>query len=273
MKKIDVSNMTKPLANSPASVEDIIRNVVKLPITRINREKFLKKELRKYYSEEVVKLAISKNPACAGIETKRIDLIAKQVINYETRKVTSISFAAGVPGGFAMIATVPADISQYFCFMIRVMQKLAYLYGFEDFKLSEDDISDNTLDQILVFFGVMLGVQGANAAVKKIAGAAANKVAKSLAQKALTKTTIYPIVKKVATSVGIRMTKDIFAKSVSKTIPVLGGFISGGISYVSFKSCSIRLKNTFRELPIADPMFYRKKTDDNTNNELEVYDD
>lgn len=84
------------------------------------------------------------------------------------------------------------------------MQKLAYLYGFEDFELNEDAISDNTMNQIMIFLGVMFGVQGANAGVKKIAEAAAKKVSKSLAQKALTKGTVYPIVKKLLKQLGLR---------------------------------------------------------------------
>ena len=61
-----------------------------------------------------------------------------------------------MPGGFAMVATVPADIVQYFAYMIRVMQKLAYLYGFEDFELNEDTISDDTMNQIMIFFVLCL---------------------------------------------------------------------------------------------------------------------
>lgn len=240
------------------SSEDVIREVVKIPIVKVDREKFLRKELRRYYPKEVVDQAIMHNPAYVGIGRKCINSIAKQVINYETNKVAAISFAAGIPGGFAMAVTVPADIAQYFGFMIRVMQKLAYLYGFEDFRLNEDEISDDTLNQMLVFFGVMFGVQGANTAVKKIAEAAANKVAKSLARKALTKTAIYPLVKKIATKVGIQMTKEIFAESVSKVIPVVGGVVSGGLSYITFKPCSLKLMKSFKELPISDPEFYRK---------------
>ena len=151
---------------SDISAEDIIQQAMKLPIVKVNREKFLHKELIRYYSEDVVNIAIKKNPAYAGIEKERIHEISKQVINYETNKVSAISFVAGMPGGFAMAATVPADIAQYFGYMIRVMQKLAYLYGFEDFELNEETISDETLNQIVVFLGVMFGVQGANAGVK-----------------------------------------------------------------------------------------------------------
>ena len=238
--------------------EDIIMHAVKLPIVRVNRTKFLRKELVKYYSEETVQLAIDNNPAYAGIERNRINDIAKQVINYETNKVTAISFAAGLPGGIAMAATVPADIAQYFAFMIRVMQKLAYLYGFEEFELNEENVSDQTMNQILIFLGVMFGVQGANAGVKKIAMAASSKVSKALAQKALTKGTIYPVVKKIAQAIGIKMTKQIFADSVAKAVPIIGGVITGGLSYASFKPCAIKLKKSFMELPLSDPKFYQK---------------
>ena len=240
------------------SAEDIIQQAMKLPIVKVNREKFLYKELIKYYSEDVVDLAIKKNPAYAGMEKEIINEVSKQVINYETNKVSAISFAAGMPGGFAMFATVPADIAQYFAYMIRVMQKLSYLYGFEDFELNEEAISDNTMNQIMIFLGVMFGVQGANAGVKKIAEAAAKKVSKSLAQKALTKGTVYPIVKKIAQAVGIKMTKQIFAESVSKVVPVIGGAVTGGLSYITFKPCAKKLKNSFKDLYLCDPQYNKE---------------
>lgn len=240
------------------NAEDIVQQAMKLPVVKVNREKFLRKELIKYYPEDVVDLAIKKNPAYAGIEKEKINEVSKQVINYETNKVSAISFAAGMPGGFAMVATVPADIVQYFAYMIRVMQKLAYLYGFEDFELNEDTISDDTMNQIMIFLGVMFGVQGANAGVKKIAEAAAKKVSKSLAQKALTKGTVYPIVKKIAQAVGIKMTKQIFAESVSKVVPVIGGAVTGGLSYITFKPCAKKLKNSFKDLYLCDPQHYKE---------------
>lgn len=243
---------------SDINAEDIIQQAMKLPIVKVNRKKFLHKELIKYYSEDVVNIAIKKNPAYAGIEKERINEISKQVIKYETKKVFAISFVAGMPGGFAMVATVPADIIQYFAHMIRVMQKLAYLYGFEDFELNEESISDETMNQIIIFLGVMVGVQGTNAGVKKIAEAAAKKVSKSLAQKALTKGTVYPIVKKIARTVGIKMTKQIFAESVSKAVPVIGGFVTGGLSYATFKPCAKKLKNSFKDLYLCDPQYYKK---------------
>lgn len=239
--------------------EDVITQAMKLPFVKIDRAQFLRKELIKYYPENIVQKAIEYNPAYAGIERAKINEIAEQVINYETNSVSAVSFAAGMPGGISIIATVPADIAQYFGFILRIMQKLAYLYGFEEFELKDDQISDDTMNRIMIFLGVMYGVQGATTGIRIIAKAAADKISKTLAQKALTKTAIYPIVKKIAQAVGITMTKQIFAESVSKAVPIVGGVVSGGLTYATFKPLSYNLQLDFRKLKLSDPKFYRKE--------------
>lgn len=239
--------------------EAILQQAMKIPGVKIDREKFLRKELKVYYSESVVNDAIIFNPAYADIPCEAIEKIANRVIAYETNKASAISFAAGIPGGFTMAATIPADIAQFFGFAIRAMQKLAYLYGFPEFELNESDINDNTMNDMLIFLGVMFGVQGANSGVKIIAQAASQKISKSLAQKALTKGAVYPIVKKIATSVGIKMTKQIFANCVSKAVPFVGGVVNGGLTFASFKICCYRLKKSFQELNLSDPNYFDEK--------------
>ena len=238
-------------------LEEILFKAMKLPLVKINREAFLRTELNGKCSEKQIQIAIDKNPAFAGIERSVIDPIAKQVINYETNKVSAISFAAGIPGGFAMLGTIPADITQFFGFILRVMQQLAYLYGFDQFNLNEDEVNVDTMNHVMVFLGVMFGVQSANAGVKFLAQAAAQKVSKSLAQKALTKGTIYPIVKKIAQTIGVRMTKQIFANGVSKVVPVIGGVVTGGLTYAAFKPSAKRLRKSFTSLNLCNPEYYK----------------
>lgn len=112
------------------------------------------------------------------------------------------------------------------------------------------------MNEMLIFMGVMFGVESANGGVKMLAEAAASRVSKTLAQKALTKGTIYPIVKKILQTLGVKMTKEIFAKSVSKVVPVVGGVVSGGLSYATFKTCCYRLQKNFKSLNLSDPDFY-----------------
>ena len=241
--------------------EDVLKQLMKIPAIKVDRHQFLRKELMPYFPEKTVYEAIDKNPAYVGIAREKIDEIANQVINYETNKVSAVSFAAGMPGGLTMIATVPADVLQYFGNVVIVIQKLSYLYGFADFELNDSEISDNTLNELMIFLGVMFGVQGANTGVKIIAEAASKKVMRSLPQKALTKTTIYPIVKKVATALGMKVTKEVFAKGVSTIVPVIGGVISGGITYATFKPGCRKLQKTLKGLRLSDPTFYKDTID------------
>lgn len=222
------------------TLEKVLIAAIKSPGVKIRRDVFLRKELLKYCREDVINEAIRTNPAKAGISKDTINKISKAVINYETTKVTGISVAASLPGSSVVAAT--ADITSYFAFILRTVQELAYLYGFEQFDFSEDNVDSETMNFILVFLGVMYGVQGATTTLNKVANTLSAHMAKKLSQQALTKGSIYPIVKKVATSVGIRMTKQIFADTVASGIPILGSVVSGGITYKMFKPRCMELR-------------------------------
>ena len=56
-----------------------------------------------------------------------------------------------------------------------------------------------------------------------------------------------PIIKKMSAMIGVKMTKDTFAKGISKMIPLAGGVISGGITYSSMTKMGNRLMNTLEE--------------------------
>ncbi|MDD7520580.1 MAG: hypothetical protein PUK26_00620 [Lachnoclostridium sp.] len=241
--------------------ENVLMMALKTPGVKINRTKFLRKELIKYCSEDEVAEAIKGNPAKAGISKDIINKVSLQVINYETTKVTGISVAASLPGGAAAVGAAAADITSYFAFILRTVQELAYLYGFEQFDLKEDDVDSETMNYILVFVGVMFGVQGASSTLKKFADVFAKHVAKKLSQKALTKGTIYPIVKKIALKVGVRMTKQIFADGVASLIPIAGGALSGGLTYVMFKPGCMKLRKNLMSYNLCDPEYYRTVID------------
>ena len=158
--------------------------------------------------------------------------------------VTLISTAAGIPGGFAMIGTIPGDIIQFHGAMIRISQKLAYIHGWPElFEDNGKNIDDDTRGLMLVFLGVMYGVAGAARALEKIAAHVAAETTKKLVTSALTKGAVYPVIKKIAKAVGITMTKRLLASGVGKAIPVVGGVISGAITFASFHPMAKKLNN------------------------------
>lgn len=230
-------------------IEDIIVLGLRTPGIGINRNQFIKKELENKFSDKIVSEAILTTPFKAGISIEDIDKIADEVIKYERNCVSGISAALGMPGGAAMVATIPADIIQYYGYMLRAAQKLMYLYGFPEIDTTEEGqkFDSATLNMLTICLGVMFGVAGANNAIKTVAKAFACGVEKKLVNAALTKGTIYPIVKKVAKWFGVKMTKEVFAGFFKKAIPIVGGIIGGGFTYISFGPCCEKLKKSLRE--------------------------
>lgn len=234
------------------TARDIVIAAMKVPGVKIDREKFLRSQLNGKASPRMINQAVITTPFDAGIPEKYIDKIANECINAETNKTTLLSAAAGLPGGLAMAATLPADLAQYYAYVLRILQKLAYLYGFGEFEIEPDSISDETMNELFVLLGVMMGISQANAAVAYVAKSASNHLAKKLAAKALTKTFYYPLIKKVANSVGIRMTKNLFAKGVSKAVPVVGAAVSGTLTYTTFNAGARRLKDKLKQVEKID---------------------
>lgn len=250
--------------NGEIDIEDVIIMGLKVPGIRIDRASFLQKELQKSFPQDVIDDAIENNPMHAGIPAKSIDKIADEVIKYERACVSGISTALGMPGGVAMAATIPADIAQYYGYMLRATQKLMYLYGFPEIDMEErgQTFDSETINILIVCFGVMYGAAGANNALKAMAKALAAGVEKQLLRKALTKGSIYPIVKSVAKWFSVKMTKEVFAGFFKKAIPVIGGVIGGGITFLSFKPCCDKLKSSLQNTMLSNPEYKPLGEDD-----------
>ncbi len=237
-------------------IEDVIVLALKTPGVYINRAAFLKRQLFKNHPQEVIEKAINTTPALAGISSEEIDKIADESIISERTKVSGISAALGAPGGLAMAATIPADIIQYYGFTLRAIQKLLYLYGFPEIDAGDAEglqLDEQTMNTIVLCLGTMYGVAGANNAIKAVARGLANGVNKKLMGMALTKGTIFPFVREVSKWFGVRLTKSMFSGAISKAIPVVGGVIGGGLTFVSFKPCCDRLKKELKDTLLANP--------------------
>ena len=256
--------------NGEIDIEDVIIKGLRIPSIKIKREEFLRKELFKRYPQDVIDIAVVESPMKAKIPVKEIDKIADEVIKFERNCVSGISAALGVPGGWAMVATIPADIAQYYGYLLRATQKLLYLYGFPEIDTEEEGnkFDDGTMNTLIICFGVMYGTAGANNALKAMAKALGVGVEKQLLKKALTKGTIYPIVKNVAKWFGVKMTKEVFAGFFKKAIPIVGGVLGGGITYLSFKPCCDKLKKSLQDTILSNPHYKPVLEDDMIINEI-----
>ena len=259
--KDSIVNTVDANGNGEIDIDDFIIIGLQIPGIKVNRKDFLQRELMKNYPQETIDKAIANTPAYACIPADEIDKIADEVIKFERNCVSGISAALGVPGGVTVVATIPADLAQYYGYMLRAAQKLMYLYGFPEIDTTNKGpkFDSETMNLLIVCLGVMYGVQGTNTALKAMATALGKGVERKLMRTALTKGTFYPIVKSVSKWFGVNMTKQVFAGFFKKAIPVVGGIVGGGITYLSFKPCCDKLKSSLQDTLLSNPEHHTTK--------------
>ena len=241
---------------SPDTTSSVWTNILKaamaIPGAKVNREDYLRSQLRPYCPDAQVHEAIRTRPAVAGVSPDIIDKLANAAIRKHTLAASSVSFAAGLPGGWFMAATIPADVAQYYWHVIVLAQKLAYLYGWPD--LFEDgEFDEETEMRITLLIGAMMGAREASRLLSEIAKRFAHQVAYRLPKQALTKTAYYPIVKLIGKWIGVRITKQTFARGISKVIPVAGAVLSASVTAGFMLPAAKNLRKTLKTTRYAFP--------------------
>lgn len=232
----DSKQLTKEFA-----MEEAITAAVKIPGVKVNRDEFLAEQFAG--SDVNIQDIITLGPVEAGVSREDISSMANKLIIKRTSQSSIASFAAGIPGGLAMAATIPLDVMQFFGMALKLAQELSYMYGAQDLWVDGKIDDERVRSQLIMYCGVMFGVSGAVSGVRVLSTQIAKTTLKKLPQKALTKTFWYPIVKQFGKVIGVKVTKSTVAKGVSKAIPVIGGVISGGLNFASMLPMAKRLYN------------------------------
>jgi hypothetical protein len=230
---------------------NVLGAVLALPGARVDRAEFLRRELSKHFPTEVVEQAIESRPALAGIPSSSIRSIAQSCIAWHRAGVSAVSFTAGLPGGWWIAGTVPADLTQFFWHVVVVLQKLAYLHGWPDLTSNDGDLDDETRLTLTVFVGVMLGAEASSRLFRELGDRVGEQLIRRLPQNALTKWGLFQFAKQVAKWIGLRLTKQSFARFVARAIPGISGFIAGAITWMSFSAMSKRLRMHLEGLMLA----------------------
>lgn len=225
----------------------ILNKSLNIPGARVNRAAFLEKNLQKYCTVEQIEKAKETSIIIAGIPEVVLEKAVRSVVKEHTLKVTGISTLTGMPGGLAMVATIPADLAQYYYHVIVLAQKLAFLYGYPQFKNDgSDDLDDELVHHLTLFIGVMYDVEGAEEAVLEVSKNLNSETISKVPGKALTETAYYILRKNIARFAGIKLTEKTINQGITKAIPIVSGLISGGVSYFSFTPMAEKLRVTLK---------------------------
>lgn len=224
------------------SFDEVVHQAMRMPGVEVNRASYLTNAIGPKHDAYTVGVAIDTTPAKAGITDKEIARMAKHSIGVEARRTTALSMAAGLPGGAAAAATIPADLIQFYAHLIRMIQKLSYLYGWRDLvHIMGEDTDMATARALVMFLGVMAGDEQAdkllgNLAARRRAGESIENLRYSLCEKWGSAK-----VESISLALGKRMAHRLTGQVAGKAVPVLGMVISGGISFAGFGDMAKRL--------------------------------
>ena len=225
----------------------VLQQVVKLPIVKVDRSKFLVDKFSKVLDPKDIPRLLEEGPT-ALLSQDVLDKVADSCIKDNVLLASGTSVLAGIPGGLALAITIPTDVAQFYAFSLKLAQELGYIYGYDDLWASRNELSEEAKNTLLLYLGVMLGVNGAGALLRSGGVTVAKHVMTTVPQKAVAKAGWYPILKKVMKIFGVTLTRRGLAKGMGKAIPILGGVISGGLTYATMKPMGERLQKELSKL-------------------------
>lgn len=230
----------------PFDFNEVLAVAVKAPMVKIDRAEFLKKNFSREVEPKMVDKIVQTSPIKAGVSEHILKKIARECIKYETYQVSTLSLGTG----FGVVFGITADFAQYLVHVLRISQKLAYIYGYPSIISIDGGMDDATKNIILLFIGMMYGVKRTDEVIAKLSITLAEQIAKNISREALTKTAWYPLLKQCCKQVGIKVTKDALSKIPTKVVPGIGGVVSAGFSYYCFGKGAERLHETLRKNPV-----------------------
>ena len=189
----------------------------------------------KEVAAEASKLGIHINAPqeIALVPVKHLVRLADRFVENNRLMATGSGAVMGLPGGLALLATIPADISALSYFSFRTISGIAQSYG------SETRSEEGRTIALLLFAGA--------SGLETVTVAGTQVFLSSLTKNVLTRPYQNFIVSKVvipqlAEYLGVRAA----GKGLFKLVPVLGGLVGGTANYLFISNVAERAKGHYR---------------------------
>lgn len=222
---------------------ELIARVSKVPGIRVDREDFLRRE---FAGAPDLDRILREGPA--GIRpAEDLRRRADVLINASTTRSALVSFLTGLPSGpVTMTLAGTADVVQYFAFAVNLAQQVAYLYGQgELFDGPQGGLTDLGRSRIVAYLGIMFGVPQADSLLSRTQWGPDDESRQALVAMTLSRGILIPLLQNVAAGLGRRISRKGSARVLVDAIPALGGLVSGGMTYASFRTMGGRLADAF----------------------------
>lgn len=231
-------NQMQALPQSENNILMMMNAALAVPGVKVNREAFLVEKF--HMTTDQIKHGRPQD----FFSEADINKVARESINRNVLSSAGASTLTGIPGGIAMAATIPADIMQNMGFSIRLSQELGYIYGYDNILDPKGKLTEEGQQQLILFLGVMFSAQGAGSIVRVMSKNASVYLAKKIMNTALTKTWWYPLLKSISKVVASKtLTKQGLTRITTKALPIVGGVLSGGLTFATMRPAADRLRS------------------------------
>lgn len=161
-----------------------------------------------------------------------VDISAKKFIKNQVVKCTTSGFVTGLGGFITLPVAIPDNISSVLYVQLRMIACIAHMGGYDTKSdqvqtLAYACLAGVAVDQVVKKAGIEIGSKLATAMIKKIPGSVLTKINRRAGFKLLTKFGSKGVI------------------NLSKGIPLVGGFISGGFDFVETKIIADRAYKMF----------------------------
>lgn len=197
----------------------VINKALESSLVKVDRKVFLCECFKG--TEYDMELILERGPIAALCDRNFIAAKAKELSMKRVIGTSAVSFAAGLPGGSLLGVTIPADVLQYTAAMLKLSQELCYLYGAEDFWAEGNDVED-VKSRLIVNAGAMLDIDGGAELLRLTA---ANETPEGGIFEAA--------VKHITRDAGKELAKNAAMGGAAKVLPLIGGLVSGGVTYAT----------------------------------------
>lgn len=226
--------------------DEMLTLSLKIYGTKIDRQEWLVRRLRPFVDFSAIERLYQETPS-EIVSEKLVDYLAKEEIRRHTRMATTTSATAGLLGGITLWVGVPSDVIQYYAHLVALVQKMAYLYGWQDM-MPHGEVTSETRAKITLMIGGAMEIPNANRALHQIASTSRPHTARELLCTQDPEAPTSKVLKEIATMLSIQISKSIASGVIAKSIPILGAITSGAVSFYTFKPLGTRLRQTLRDI-------------------------
>lgn len=225
--------------------------VLRSDVAQINRVEWLTDVLYPFLSiTELEQLATE--PPHRFLSVKVLNHIANQEIRRHSELLAMGSAGSSLTGCVATWVGIPTELAQYSVNLVLLIQKLAYLYGWDDF-YTYGAVTTETRARITFLMGSMLGIREADELLRRACHSYQGQVSITPMRYAGDRSPIDKVITEISKRLLVLSAKGGITAWVGRKAPLIGVTLGASTSYILVKPSLVRLKVFLRDLMVVCP--------------------